>query len=365
MSYAPQSSPGLSLLPACVVVLLLVAGPAWAQEERQLEAPTDLHRDPDGAPLVSLPAGAPVEPGKADGGWRKVTVEGWIYQPSTSPTKRDGFDLVVTSDEGENLRRAPNGPIVGRAREGTLLERVGERGKWFQVRRDGWVPREAVPPTRKAADTTRQQGRPAQADRRQGGRVDSASAPARATAVAPSLSPPVATTEGVETLRETGLSRAPDSGAMTSLPAGTSARVVGRSGEWVRVQVEGWVREADVKPAQAGVLAGISAAEVRATPGRFLGRTLDWRVQIIAVQLADELRPEMPPGQPYLLTRGPLPEPGFVYVMIPPDRVAEFRALPALHEMTLRVTLKAARTRYLATPVAELVATPGLARAGE
>ena len=113
------------------------------------------------------------------------------------------------------------------------------------------------------------------------------------------------------------------------------------------------------------MLAGITAAEVRATPEKFVGQTLDWRLQIIAVQLADELRPEMPSGQPYLLTRGPLPEAGFVYVMIPPDRVAQFRALPSLHEMTLRVTLKAARTRYLATPVAELVATPGLARAGE
>jgi hypothetical protein len=173
-----------------------------------------------------------------------------------------------------------------------------------------------------------------------------------------------AATEGVQTLRETGLSPAPDSAATATLPAGTPARVVGRSGEWVRVQVEGWVRQADVKPAEAGVLAGISAAEVRAAPERFVGQTLDWRLQIIAVQLADELRPEMPPGQPYLLTRGPLPEAGFVYVMIPAERVAEFRALPALHEMTLRITLKAARSRYLATPVAELVSTPGLARAG-
>jgi hypothetical protein len=139
---------------------------------------------------------------------------------------------------------------------------------------------------------------------------------------------------------------------------------VGRAGEWVRVQVEGWVREADVKPAAPGVLAGISAAEVRAAPERFVGQTLDWRLQIIAVQIADELRPEMRPGTPYLLTRGPLPEPGFVYVTIPPDRIAEFRALPPLHETTLRVTLKAARTRYLATPVAELVGAPGLARAG-
>jgi hypothetical protein len=340
-----------------VVALLLLAGPAWGQEERRLQAPTDLHRDPDGAPLVSLPAGAEVEAGKADGDWRQVTVEGWIYRPSTSPTKRDGFDLIVSSEEGENLRRAPNGPIVGRAREGTLLERVGERGKWFRVRRDGWVPQEAVP-AKKAADPTRQG--------RTSGRADSVSdrAPAAATRGA-ALPPPTASVEGVETMRETGLSRAPDSAAMTSLPAGTAARVVGRSGEWVRVQVEGWVRESDVKPAQAGVLAGISAAEIRATPERFVGQTLDWHLQVIAVQVADELRPEMPSGQPYLLTRGPLPEPGFVYVMIPPDRVAEFRALPALHEMTLRVRLKAARTRYLATPVAELVATPGLARAGE
>jgi hypothetical protein len=349
-----------------VVALLLLAGPAVAQEERRLQVSTDLHRDPDGAPLVSLPAGAPVEAGKAAGDWRQVTVEGWIYRPSTSPTERDGFDLVVTSDEGENLRRAPNGPIVGRAREGTLLERVGERGKWFRVRRDGWVPQETVP-AHKAADTTRrQQGRAARADRRPGGRADSGSVAVRASGPPANSAAalPSGTIEGVETLRETGLSRAPDSSAMANLPAGTPARVLGRSGEWVRVQVEGWVRESDIKPAEAGVLAGISAAEVRATPGRFVGQMLDWRLQIIAVQLADELRPEMPSGQPYLLTRGPLPEAGFVYVMIPPERIAEFRALPALHEMTLRITLKAARTRYLATPVAELVSTPGLARGG-
>ena len=168
----------------------------------------------------------------------------------------------------------------------------------------------------------------------------------------------------METIRETGLSRMPDSAPTSTLPAGTPARVMGRSGEWVRVQVEGWVRESDVKPAEAGVLAGITAAEVRASPDRFVGQTLDWRLQVIAVQLADELRPEMPPGQPYLLTRGPLPEPGFVYVTIPPERIAEFRALPPLHEMVMRVTLKAARTRYLATPVAELVSTPGAAEGG-
>jgi hypothetical protein len=330
------------------MAVMLLAGPLAAQEERRLEAPADLHRDPAGTPLVSLPAGAAVEAGKADGDWRKVTVEGWIFQPSTSPTKRDGFDLVVTSNEGENLRRVPNGPVVGRAREGTLLERVGEKGKWFRVRRDGWVPRKAVPAKTFERPAT-QQGR----------------AQPAATAPAPPAPQPASSIEGVETIRETGLSRMPDSAPTSTLLAGTPARVVGRSGEWVRVQVEGWVRESDVKPAEAGVLAGITAAEVRASPDRFVGQTLDWRLQVIAVQLADELRPEMPPGQPYLLTRGPLPEPGFVYVTIPPERIAEFRALPPLHEMVMRVTLKAARTRYLATPVAELVSTLGAAEGGQ
>jgi hypothetical protein len=338
------------------MAVMLLAGPLAAQEERRLEAPADLHRDPAGTPLVSLPAGAAVEAGKADGDWRKVTVEGWIFQPSTSPTEREGFDLVVTSDEGENLRRVPNGPVVGRAREGTLLERVGEKGKWFRVRRDGWVPRKAVA-GRTAAKPAADTNPPPQGRAQQGRSQQAMTAPAPAPA-------PTSSIEGVETIREAGLSRMADSAPTSTLPAGTPARVVGRSGEWVRVQIDGWLRESDVKPAEAGVLAGITAAEVRASPERFVGQTLDWRLQVIAVQLADELRPEMPADQPYLLTRGPLPEPGFVYVTIPPERIAEFRALPPLHEMVMRVTLKAARTRYLATPVAELVSTLGAFEGG-
>jgi hypothetical protein len=62
----------------------------------------------------------------------------------------------------------------------------------------------------------------------------------------------------------------------------------------------------------------------------------------------------MPPGQPYVLVRGPLPEPGFVYMMVRPEELARIRALPALTEMTVRVAIRAARTRFLATPVVEL-----------
>jgi hypothetical protein len=359
VSYAPQSSPGPRLLPAWLLLAALTAGPVAAQDERRLSEPTDLHRNPEGAPLVSLPAGVPIETGAAKGEWREAVVEGWIFSPSTAPTRRDGFDLVVTSDEGENLRRNPNGPVVGRVREGTLLERVGKQGKWFQVRREGWVPGSAV---------ARRQGKagpaaPAPARPDGQGRAQAPGKPAQATqtaartragAAAPP-SAPAAPAEGVEVSRETGLARSPDSTPYATLQPGIPARVMGRSGEWVRVQLDGWIKEADLKPADNGVLREVSAEEVQASPARYVGQPLEWRLQLIAVQIADELRPEIPAGRPYLLTRGPLPEPGFVYVTVPDTLVARFRALPPLQELTLRVSLTAARTRYLATPVADLL----------
>jgi hypothetical protein len=339
VSYAPQSSPGLLRLPACVIACLLLAAPVRAQEEQPLSTPTDLHREPDGAPLVSLPAGAPVLPGRPRGDWHQVTVEAWITTSSTSPTRRDGFDLIVTPDKGENLRSIPNGPVVGRVREGTLLKRVGVNGRWTRVKRAGWVPRDAVA---SAARHPAKQGKAPQT------RAAVAAGPAAKADVA-------AGEDRVETARETSLSAVPEGGALATLPGGTPVRVVSRSSGWAKVQLEGWIKDADLKPSDAGSLVGVSAAEVRAAPDRYVGQTIDWRLQLIAVQTADELRAEMPPGQPYLLTRGPLPEPGFVYVSIPAGRIAEFRALPPLTELVLRVTLRAARSKYLTTPVTELV----------
>jgi hypothetical protein len=358
VSYAPQSSPRPRLLPACLLLAALAAGPVAAQDQRHLSDSTDLHRDPEGAPLVSLPAGTPIETGAAKGDWREAAVQGWIFSPSTTPTKRDGYDLIVTSDEGENLRRNPNGPVVGRVREGTLLERVGKQGKWFRVRREGWVPRSAVASrqgqAKPATPTQGQQGAQAQGQQASAKPTPAAAAPTKAR-TPPAAAAPTGPVEGVEVSRETGLARAPDSTPYATLQPGIPARVMSRSGEWVRVQLDGWIKEADLKPADNGVLREVSAEEVQKSPARFVGQPLEWRLQLIAVQVADELRPEIPTGHPYLLTRGPLPEPGFVYVTVPDTMVARFRALPPLTELTLRVSLTAARTRYLATPVADLL----------
>lgn len=361
MIYAPQSSPGLRWLPACAVAVFLLFAPGlWAQEAREISTATRLRKEPEGIALVSLPAGTSVEPKRTRGGWHEVVVEGWIFNRSTEKTRREGFDLVVTAPTGENIRSAPNGEVVGRVRTGTLLRNEEVRGAWTRVRRAGWVPRGAIRSAAPRAVSPRaatpaarpEPAAPVELDLTEP--IESGALPAQVAAPAPPDRVSADTQRG-QVARETGIFAAPEGSQYGTLQMGASARVVGRSGDWARVQLEGWVRESDLTPGSAVSLGAVTAAEVRADPPRYVGRTVDWRVELIAVQTADELRIEIPKGRPYLLTRGPLPEPGFVYVTVTEAQAIEFRSLQALQELTLRVTIRAPRTRFLATPVVELV----------
>jgi hypothetical protein len=332
-----------------------------------------MYRGINGIALATVPAGSTLRTGKSSGAWAEVTLEGWVPTRSLGPTQREGFDRIVTADDGESLRDGPNGRVIARLRKGVLLARVAERGGWVRVRRTGWVHRPRPPalasgPVESAAlpqQPAAPAARPAPAQQ-----PAAPPAPAKATrtseakpaaARAAAAPPPVATATtspgdiAVEVAHDAPLYAQPNTGQVAALASGASGRVLGQSGEWVRVQLEGWVRESDLKPGSGGALVGVTASEVRANPDRYVGRTVEWRVQFISIQTADELRNELPAGQPFLLTRGPLPEPGFVYVVVGRDQLEQFKATPALQELVLRVTIKAARTRYLATPVVELV----------
>jgi hypothetical protein len=320
---------------------LSFAAPLQAQQTETSTA-TRLRKEPDGIALVSLPAGTSVEAKSARGAWQEVVVEGWIFSQSVQPTRRDGFDLIVSAANGENIRRAPNGDVVGRVRAGTLLRKREVRSGWTRVQRAGWVPREAIAPIESGAISPT---------------VEADTPLAQVPAAPPSAATkPSDDPDRAEVAREAGIYAAPEAAAHGTLQPGAPIRVLGRSGEWMRVQLEGWMRAGDLQSGSDGALGGVTAAEVRSDPARYIGRPVEWRVQLIAVQTADELRTEMAKGQNYLLTRGPLPEPGFVYVTVTEAQAAEFRTLPALQEMTLRVTVKAARSKYLMTPIVELVA---------
>jgi hypothetical protein len=218
---------------------------------------------------------------------------------------------------------------VARLSRGTLLDELNREENWIQVRRIGWMwsrslelvdepQSESTPPLPVAADSN--------------ARLDRA-----------------------VTAQQTSLLTIPDGEERAVVNVDAPVRVLARSGDWVRVQTEGWIRETDLRPAAAGVLEGVTGAEVRASPTEFEGRMLQWTVQYLAIQEADELRSEIPVGQPYMLARGPLPEAGFVYVMIPPAMLPEVERLAPLAQLVIIGRIRAARSRFLGNPIVELV----------
>jgi hypothetical protein len=298
------------------VLLALATGTAWAQSPATLSTSVNFTKQPGRTVLGTLMPGAVVMPGRTSGSSVEVGFEGWIFSASLGPMNREGFDVVVKVRDGENVREAPDGAIRARAKVGAGFVTVESRGRWTRVRRTAWIEAKALP--------------------------------------APAAEVPVGQ-EAAEITRAIPLLASAGGDTVGRVDSGTSARVLARAGGWSRIALEAWVPDSVLRVAEGPVLRGITVAEIRANPSRYVGKEIEWKVQIVALQKADELRPEIPAGRTYLLTRGPLPEPGFVYIVLPPELVADFEAIPPLRELTVRGRLRAATTRYLPTPVLDLI----------
>jgi hypothetical protein len=316
-----------------------------------------------GKRLARLARGAQVAGGDAQGDWLAVSLEGWIFATSLGPTPRAGFDLAVTRVPDENLRSAPAGALVGKLPQGFLLTRVGGGGtdRWVHVTRTGWVQKGDVEPVAQVASARAAAG---DSDASLARPTPGRSPGDAGTPETPGHRPGVSrgdTSGGapdpnrVESARRTVLYRAPEGPPTGTLAPSSPLRVLGRSGDWTRVEIDGWVRSGDLQAAPAGVLVGVSAAELRAEPQRYVGQVLRWTLQFIAVQKADELRPDIPNGAMYLLARGPLPERGFVYVVVPEAKRAQLDALTPLATVQVTARVRAGRTRFLGNPVLDLM----------
>jgi hypothetical protein len=306
--------------------------------------------DVAGRRIARLASGAVVTTaGASRNEWIQVTLDGWIFATSVGPSDRTDFDLLVTRSPNENLRAAPAGPLVAELASGFGLKRAGadsggsRGGRWLHVRRDGWVQRSGLAPLADVVATRT---------------VDSADAGT------PAGDPPAGDTTRVDSSRAqpvhmTTVYRAPDGPEAGTLTAEIPLRVLSRNGEWTRVQFEGWVKGGELQVAPAGVLVGVTAAELRAEPQRYAGQALRWRLEFIAIQKADELRPDIPAGSSYVLARGPLPERGFVYVIVPDGRLPAFRALTPLALIQVTARVRNGRSRYLGNPVVDLISLEG------
>jgi hypothetical protein len=283
----------------------------------------------DSPVLARVFAGAELPGAGGSADWTRVTLEGWIWSASVRPANQGVLNLRVMADGGENLRDTPNGTIVARISEGTYLDEVRREGSWIRVQRDGYMW---------SASLERVRSQSANVDEQQPGASDT-----------------LATLDRAMLAHQAPLLNVPRGNETATLQSETAVRVLTRSGDWVRVQTEGWVRESDLRPAADGVLEGVTGAEVRGRPGDYEGRLLQWTLQYLATQQADELRSEIPQGQTYILARGPLPEAGFVYVVLSQEQLSEVERLSPLTQVVVIGRVRVARSRYLGNPILDLI----------
>jgi len=346
-----QSSRALRALP---VVWSLLLSPSLAAQARY-RVTTDgawFFQEPGGKRLARVARGAIVVGGESQDTWQGVTLEGWIFATSVGATPRAGYDLAVTRAPEENLRSAPAGALIARLPQGFLLTKVAEgtAGSWVHVTRAGWVERSAVETLAQVASSDTGSGGPTPGPRPGAPGTPGVGPPDSN----PSPSAPVDPSR-VESARRTILYRAPEGAPAGTLAPSAPLRVLGRSGDWTRVELEGWVKSADLEIAPPGVLMGITAAELRTDPQRYAGQVLRWTLQYIAEQQADELRPEIPNGARYFLARGPLPEHGFVYVIVPDAKRPQLESLSPLATIQVTARVRTGRTRFLGNPVLDLI----------
>lgn len=141
--------------------------------------------------------------------------------------------------------------------------------------------------------------------------------------------------------------------AVGQLAKGATVDVIGRDREWVRVRLEGWVRDSDLTVADS-TLRPLSAADVRSDPAGAQGKLVQWEVEAISLQTADALRTGLQPGEQYLLALGPGAEKTLVYLAVPESLLPTARNLRALAPITVTARVRNGRSEPAGVPILDL-----------
>jgi hypothetical protein len=137
------------------------------------------------------------------------------------------------------------------------------------------------------------------------------------------------------------------------LNRGSVVEVLARDRGWVRVRLEGWVRESDLTVADSA-LRPLSPADIRSNPAGTQGKLVQWEVQAVALQFGDALRTGLNSGEPYLLALGPGPERALVYLAVPPALLTTAKNLPAMAPAIVVARVRNGRSEPAGVPVLDL-----------
>jgi len=283
--------------------------------------------------LAILLRGAQVRVSETRGRWIRGSIEGWIWGASTETTDRDGFDLVVSKPEGENLRAAPDGEAtrVAVLMRGMLLDSLETRGAWTRVSREAWIWSESTSP------------------------IDVPVSVVLDTAARTAPPPPMAD-RLVVGQSHAGLLLSPDGDTTAVLREGTDMAVLARQGGWTRVRLEGWIWEPSTLPPDSSDTEVLTVEVLRANPDQFRGRRVEWTVQYVALQTAEAIRTDFYEGEPYFLARPPGSSRGILYVAVPPELLDSVRRLGPLDVVDIVARVRTGRSNLMGVPILDLIA---------
>jgi len=336
-----------------LLALALIAwvgkGDAFAQTVRVSVPQENFRKEPrvtSSNRLATVFEGAELEVEARQGGWLRASLDGWIWTPSVSSTDRDGFDLIVSSPGGENLRESPDGGArrVARLLRGMLIDRETTQGNWTRVRRTAWIWSEPVMDVETAAS---------------GGPPADEAAPAPTSTVEEERPPAPAELPDRIVVADAGLGLqvSPSGDTLALLRPSADLEVLARQGSWARVRVEGWVWVPSTLPADSALATeDLTPADVMANPNQYRGRQVRWRLQYVSVERAEPARVDFYENEPFILARAAEGEQGFVYVAVPPELLAEAEALRPLQVIQVLGRVRTGRSALMGHPVIDLIA---------
>jgi len=103
------------------------------------------------------------------------------------------------------------------------------------------------------------------------------------------------------------------------------------------------------------VATDIRVGDVRAAPGAYDGRTLQWEVEFVSLLHADAMRVDFQQGEPFILARSRDEKEGFAYLAVPPDMVARAEEFLPLQNLRVVGRVRTRRAPTVGNPILDVV----------
>lgn len=328
---------------------ILVGSPPGVvgQEEATVRVEENFRREPNGLILARVRPGATLRVLDTRGSWSQVEMSGWVWLPSLQVSQDPDLELVVAASGGENLRAEPSGRILARLVDGALLAELERDPSWARVSRVGWIWTPSL-----------EDGQPGAGEEPPDPAVGDVVPGEEATAAAEG--PAARIPDGFIGAAGGAILAAPDGDTLAVARPSGDVEVVRREGNWARVRLEGWMWIPGSVGDSAGAVeaeapTALEPADLSTDPEAQAGRVVQWSLQFISLERAEEIRTDFFEGEPFLLTRFGGGDGPFVYVAVPADGMAEVDGLVPLERIEVTGRVRTGASALTGVPIIDLM----------